>query len=70
VKGHSDLIEDGRSGYLYELDNMKEFLITVREFYHGRISLDPEAIVARYRDFAKENVFDETLKIIKESFKD
>ncbi len=70
VKGHSDLIEDGKSGYLYELDNMKEFVNSVVEIYRGRALPDASDITARYRDFAKENVFDETLEIIKESFVD
>ena len=70
VKGHDDLIEDGKSGYLYELDNMKQFVSAVRDIYCGRMSISTDDITSRYRDFAKENVFSETLEIIKESFTD
>lgn len=67
VKGHSDLIEDGRSGLLYELDNMREFVEAVVAFSKGESKLAEEDILARYRDFAKESVFIDTLDIIKRS---
>ena len=70
VKGHSDLIEDGKSGYLYELDNMKEFVRSVVDIYNGRALPNEADVTARYLDFAKESVFDETLEIMKESFVD
>ncbi len=68
VKGHSDLIEDGKSGFLYKLDNMEEFVSKVLAFHDKEISLNSEDIAARYEDFAKKNVFNETLEIIKRSF--
>ncbi len=67
VKGHSDLIEDGRSGFLYELDNMREFVNAVVSIYKGERTLSEEDILARYRDFAKESVFSDTLDVIKRS---
>jgi len=68
VKGHSDLIEDGKSGFLYTLDNTEEFVGKAVAIANGEMSLSSEDITDRYKEFAKENVFDDTLKIIKESF--
>ncbi len=68
VKGHSDLIEDGKSGFLYELDDMDGFVSRVVAIHDGELKLESDDILARYKDFAKETVFDETLEIIKRSF--
>ncbi len=68
VKGHSDLIEDGKSGFLYELDNISEFVGKVVKIHDGEMALNTEDIISRYNDFAKENVFSETLDVIKRSF--
>ncbi len=70
VKGHTDLIEDGKSGYLYELDNMSEFVRAVVEIYKGERKLEVENILARYREFSKETVFEDTLSVIKRSIEE
>lgn len=70
VKGHSDLIEDGKSGFLYELDNMSEFVRAVVAIYKGERKLDQEDILARYSTFAKETVFEDTLDIIRRSIEE
>jgi hypothetical protein len=69
VKGHADLIEDGVSGLLYRFDDLDGFTERVLKFYRGELPLDREKIALAYANFAKENVFDETLEIIKESLK-
>lgn len=70
VKGHKDLVEDGKSGYLFKLDDMDDFVSKVVAYYKGELSLSHEDIVARYNAFAKETVFEETLNVIKRSFED
>lgn len=70
VKGHKDLIEEGKSGYLFKLDDMDDFVKKVVGFYKGELALNQEDIVSRYKEFAKETVFDETLDVIKRSFED
>jgi glycosyltransferase involved in cell wall biosynthesis len=68
VKGHRDLIEDGKSGYLYKLGNRSEFIRKVAAYRAGELKLDTKNIVARYNEFSHENVFDETYETIKRSF--
>lgn len=68
VKGHVDLIEDGASGFLYKLNDQKDFVRCVNDIYLGNKTADPERIKKRYLDFTKEAVFPDTLEIIKESF--
>lgn len=68
VKGHRDLIEDGKSGYLYKHGSRKEYVSAVLEFYRGERKLQTKDITARYREFAKETVFEETYETLKQSF--
>ena len=67
VKGHTDLIEDGVSGFLYKAKDQKAFVACVKDIYLANKSLDSAAIEQRYRDFEKSTVFPDTLAIIKES---
>ena len=68
VKGHEDLIEDGKSGYLYKLGRKHEFVKRVIEFHNGDLKLETKNVTARYKEFANETVFEETYEIIKKSF--
>lgn len=70
VKGHKDLVEDGKSGYLFKLDDMDDFVKRVTAFYKGELMLSRDDIIARYNEFAKETVFNDTLEVIKRSFED
>ncbi len=67
VKGHTDLIEDGVSGFLYKYNNKREFVDKVVKIYNGELSADTEAAYERYRAFDNEKVFGDTYNIIKES---
>ena len=69
VKGHTDLIAEGVSGFLYRFGSMRDFVDKVSAIHSGELSVQSDDITSRYLDFAKETVFDETLKTIKESFK-
>lgn len=69
VKGHEDLIEDGISGYLYKAGDEDGFVKNVVAFHKGEMKLDTERIIARYKEFSKEEVFEDTLETLKEAFK-
>ena len=68
VKGHEDLIEQGVSGYLFKAGSDKEFINSVVAFYNGELRLDPEKVKARYKEFSKSEVFEDTLRTLKEAF--
>ena len=64
VKGHTDLIDDGKCGFLYKLNSRREFCNKVFEIYQGQLRLDGDEIYKRYLDFANEKVFDSTYAAI------
>ena len=66
IKGHRDIIEDGKSGFLYPNGDMNEFIKLVLAVYSGEKKIDPECAKERYREFCFENVFPNTYGIIKE----
>lgn len=70
IKGHTDLIEDGKTGFLFDFGNMRRFVDKVAAIHDGTLSVDTEAVLERYGDFANDNVFRETYNIIRESFDD
>ena len=67
VKGHTDLIEDGKSGFLYKFNNTREFVDKVVKIYNGELVADIDAAYERYLAFDNEKVFGDTYKLIKES---
>ncbi len=69
VKGHVDLIEDGVSGFLYKAGNERDFADKVVAIHDGTLSVKEEDVIERYKNFSKEQVFAETLEILRESFK-
>ena len=68
VKGHTDLIEEGKSGFLFKCGSKKDFVDKVTRIYNGDLKLNSEDVVSRYRDFDNERVFSDTYNLIKESF--
>ncbi len=66
IKGHRDIIEDGKSGFLYPAGDICAFAEKVKAIYRGELSINPEDAVARYNLFSREAVFDETYGVIKE----
>lgn len=66
IKGHRDIIEDGKSGFLYPKGDINAFVKLVKEAYKGEKCINPEDAVARYKLYSKENVFDKTYKTIKD----
>ena len=70
VKGHTDLIEDGKSGFLFKACSERDFVEKVVAFHDKQLTLNEEDILARYRDFEKSSVFDDTLRVLKEAIHD
>ncbi len=66
IKGHRDIIEDGKSGFLYQNGDINEFVKLVCAAYEGEKKIDPECAKARYREFSFDNVFPKTYGILKE----
>ena len=67
IKGHVDIIEDGKDGFLFSLGNTDELVDRITEIKEGTASLDPELVYNKYLKYSKHNVFDDTLGIIKKS---
>ncbi len=68
VKGHTDLVEDGESGFLYKFGDRREFTEKVVAIHDGELRIDPERVFEKYCEFDNDSVFDETYRLIKESF--
>lgn len=66
VKGHRDLIEDGKSGILYQPGDITDFVNKVKAIYKGEMSIDPEDAISRYNIYSKDNAFPKTYAIMKE----
>ena len=66
IKGHRDLIEDGKSGFLYTPDNITEFVDKVKKIYAGEISVNTDDLYERYSIYSKDNAFPKTYGIMKE----
>ncbi len=60
IKGHRDIIEQGKSGYLYENGNMNELIRLVVEAHDGEISINPDDAEARYLEYSFDKVFPDT----------
>ncbi len=67
IKGHTDLIREGESGFLYEFGNEKEFVDKVIRIYNGEMSISKEELNRDYLKFEKASVFPETLELIKKA---
>ncbi len=70
IKGHRDIIEDGISGVLFNLNSIDDMVSKINMLYKGEILLSEESILSRYELFAKQNVFPNTYSIIKELIKE
>ena len=66
VKGHSDIVEDGVDGYLYELDNVSDFVNKTCQIYRGQ-ALSSDKIKEKYLKYERSSVLPETLLLMEES---
>ena len=69
IKGHTDLIKDGESGFLYEYGNITEFVKKVKQIHDGELATDPEKIKEAYERYSYDNVYPKTCAVIKEAIK-
>ncbi len=67
VKGHADIIEEGKSGFLFKYGDTREFVDKAVAIYKGKERLSLSDIYARYLDYSRERVFPETYRLIKEA---
>lgn len=68
IKGHRDIINDGKGGFLFEFGSMRKFVDKVAAIHDGRLTVDTASVIEQYRRFANDNVFRETYDIIRDSF--
>lgn len=66
VKGHRDIIENGKSGILYPHGDINEFVRCVKAIHSGEIKINPEDAIARYKTYSYDNVFEKTYGTMKE----
>ena len=66
VKGHTDIIEDGISGFLFDLERAGELESIIKEVYSGGRSINPDEAKKRYEQFSLDAVFDKTYSTMKE----
>lgn len=67
VKGHTDLLEERKSGFFFDLNNEDEYVDKVSLIHSGVMQLSPGDIEQRYNMFSKTEVLPETYSIIKEA---
>ena len=70
AKGQEDIIENGKSGYLFEPDKSNEFVECVKLIHDGIYTLKREDIIARAKEYSYDEVFSETLHLILEACDD
>lgn len=67
IKGHTDLIEEGVSGFTFKYGSVRDFVSKAEAIYKGELSVKEEDVLARYHDFDNANVFGDTYRLIKEA---
>lgn len=67
IKGHEDLIVDSIDGFLYEYDDLDEFVNKTCQIYDKNLQIDKRNIEEKYKIYEKERVLPETLAVLEES---
>ena len=70
IKGHTDIIEDGVSGFTFKYGSKKDFVDKVVKIHSHELSVKESDVYARYHDFDNKNVFLETYGMVKEALSD
>ena len=70
VKGHTDLIEDRKSGFFFSLRSEDEYVDKVCLIHSGVMKLDERDIYARYKHYSKDEVFSGTYTTLCEALDD
>ena len=66
VKGHRDIIESEKYGFLFKPDDQDELVSLIKKAFAGEISVNPEDARKRFEEFSFDTVFPETYGIMKE----
>ena len=66
VKGHRDIITDGVDGFLYEPENLNDFVNKTCQIYDKTIKIDEKSAFEKYIKFSKSEVFDDMLGLLLE----
>ncbi len=66
IKGHRELVENGKTGYLYEKGNITELVEKVKAFHTGELTVDAALQREKYLDYSFDPVFNETYALIKD----
>ena len=69
VKGHTDLVEDGASGFLFDVKNADAMAALVIKIHREGLRLDGKEIKKQYEKYKKENVFLKVYREIKNAIK-
>ena len=64
VKGHIDIISNGKDGYLYYFNNFDDFITKVYNIYAKKTRITPESAIAKYERYAKRTVFEDTFAVL------
>ncbi len=66
IKGHRDLIEDELTGLLFKKDSSEELIEKLMLLYNKELTFDKTKQKEIYECFSFDQVFDETLEVIKD----
>ncbi len=66
IKGHRDIIENGKNGFLYPAGDITEFVRLVKAVHAGELTVDRENTVERYDHYSFDKVFEKTYGTLKE----
>lgn len=66
IKGHRDVVTDSVSGFLYPLKKPEIFATKAFAIYRDMITTDEDAVREAYLAYSKENVFEQTLRTLRE----
>ena len=66
IKNCRDIIENGRSGFLFPKNDMHELVRLVKAVHSGEISIDSNEAHTRYKEYSLNSVFDKTYGVMKE----
>ena len=66
IKGQRDLITDGENGFLYPLNDVYAFADRVIAIHAGARP-DPEKVLATYKAYEWDNVFESTYATVREA---
>jgi glycosyltransferase EpsD len=66
IKGHRDIIEEGKSGFIYPPGDITEFVSKVKKIHSGELKINPDDAIERYKKYSRDVVFDKTYGTMKE----